>query len=91
MVQISTNPRKRRRFLENEFYAKDARHWVGKIKSADRMDYDQPIDRKAREELHPKTELIDLRSSVTKPLYPQCQRSGLVNRVRGLDSSKRHQ
>lgn len=46
--------RKMRRRAENDFYAKDARFWVGKIKSADRMQYDRPINRGAVEELHTK-------------------------------------
>lgn len=54
VIQISTNPRKRRRFMENELAAKDARFWIDKIKSADRMLYDRPVDRNAFEELHPK-------------------------------------
>lgn len=46
--------RKLRRRAENEFCARDARFWIGKIKSADRMLYDRPADRNAFEELHPK-------------------------------------
>ena len=46
--------RKLRRCMENDFYAKDARFWINKIKSADRMLYDRPVDRNALEELHPK-------------------------------------
>jgi hypothetical protein len=43
--------RKRRRRLENEAYAQDARFWNGKIKSADRMGYKHPADKKALGEL----------------------------------------
>lgn len=46
--------RKMRRRAVNDFYAQDARFWVGKIKSADRMQYDQPVNRDAVEELHTK-------------------------------------
>jgi hypothetical protein len=45
--------RKLRRRAENDFYAKDARFWAGKIKSADRMQYDRPADRNSHEELRP--------------------------------------
>jgi hypothetical protein len=55
VVFISENPRKLKRFLENEFYAVDARFWVDKIKSADRtMVHDQPVDRLAHRIIHPR-------------------------------------
>ena len=55
VVHISENPRKLKRFLENEFYAVDARFWVDKIKSADRtLVHDQPVDRLAHRMVHPR-------------------------------------
>ena len=36
MVSIPTNPRKLKRFLENEYYARDARFWIGAVKTVDR-------------------------------------------------------
>lgn len=48
MIQIPKNPRKLKRFIENEAYAKDARFWVGKIRSADRSEmHAQPINSQA--------------------------------------------
>lgn len=47
----SKSLRKLRRKLENEAYAKEARFWDGKIKSADRMHYNHPVDRNALGEL----------------------------------------
>lgn len=59
VVHISENPRKLKRFLENEFYAKDARFWNGKIKSADRtLVHDQPVDRLAKRILHPRADKL---------------------------------
>lgn len=61
--------RKLRRRAENDFYAQDARFWIGRIKSAERMGYDQAVNRGAREEVSSKVEPIDLRSTTTKHLY----------------------
>lgn len=58
IIQVSPDPRARRRLVENEADAKDARFWIGKIKSADRMLYDRPADRNAFEELHPKQDSL---------------------------------
>jgi hypothetical protein len=46
--------RKLKRRAENEFFAQEARFWIDKIKSADRMLYDRPVDRNAIEEIFPK-------------------------------------
>jgi hypothetical protein len=54
IVMVSRNPRKRKRFLENEAAAVEARFWIGKIKSADRLQYDRPVDRNAVQELLPR-------------------------------------
>lgn len=55
VIQISTNPRKRRRFLESEQAAQGARFWINKIKSADRtMLHDQPVDYEAYKIVHPR-------------------------------------
>jgi hypothetical protein len=48
MVQIPKNPRKLKRFLENEAYAKDARYWKGRVRTADRLDIvSSPVNRQA--------------------------------------------
>ena len=52
VVQMPTNPRKLKRFLENEFYAKDARFWIGRVKSADRTGSLRPINRQAAAHLN---------------------------------------
>lgn len=55
VVHVSENPRKLKRFLENEKYAVDARFWIGKIKSADRSElHTRPVNRNAVEELRTK-------------------------------------
>lgn len=41
------SPRKKRRIIENDAYAKDARYWRGKPKSADRLLYDKPVNKQA--------------------------------------------
>lgn len=41
------NPRKQRRRLENEFYAKDARFWTGKVRTAERIGSLQPVNKQA--------------------------------------------
>lgn len=43
--------RRRKRALENDFYAATAQAWSGKIKSADRLAYDKPADTQAAKEL----------------------------------------
>lgn len=49
MIHRPTNPRKLKRFLENEAHAREARFWVGKIKTADRsLLHDQPVNGAAR-------------------------------------------
>jgi hypothetical protein len=42
-----TSPRAKRKIkrrIENDAYAKDAKAWIGKIKSADRLKYDRPVN-----------------------------------------------
>lgn len=52
MAELSRRAlRKLKRRAENDFYAKDARFWNGKLKSADRMNYDKPINRQAVKDL----------------------------------------
>ena len=43
--------RKKKRQTENNLYAKTARFWKGKIKSADRMFYDKPVNSAAVKEI----------------------------------------
>ncbi len=47
MVQIPQKPHRRKRFLENEFYARDARYWTGKVKTAERIGSLQPVNKQA--------------------------------------------
>lgn len=55
VVQVSENPRKLKRFLENQYSAQEARFWINKIKSADRtMLHDRPVNYEAYKIIHPR-------------------------------------
>lgn len=53
MTKISQNPRKRRRFLENEFYAQTARYWIGKSRPIDVL-HTNPVNRFAASVIRPR-------------------------------------
>lgn len=43
--------RKMRRHFENEVYAEEARFWIGKIRSADRLGYKVPVNGLAKKQM----------------------------------------
>jgi hypothetical protein len=46
---IPQNPRKLKRYLENEYYAQSARFWMGAVKTVDRMtEFRYPINKQTR-------------------------------------------